>query len=314
MKIFMVTPAGKRSLSGNRATAVRWWRILKRLGHTVEVDTDWHGEAADMMIALHAWRSAAAIKAFKARYPTRLLILALTGTDLYRFIHSHPVQTLYSIDVADRLVALHDLAYQAIPEHYAGKLTVIKQSAVPIRRQPPRKRTFDFCVSGHLREEKDALRPAFAARRLPQDSRIRILHYGKAHSEAWAEKAKKEMAVNPRYRWYGEVPHWKIRQVYARSRAMILPSNMEGGANVVSEAVMADLPVLASDIDGSVGLLGRGYAGYYPVGDEQALSALMLRAERDKNYLASLIEQQQPLKAGFTEEAEFAGWARLLGI
>ncbi len=312
MKIFMVTPAGKRSLSGNRATAVRWWRILKRLGHTVEVDTDWDGSSADMMIALHAWRSAGAIKAFKARYPDRPLILALTGTDLYRFIHSDRDVTLHSIEVADHLVALHDLAHKAIPEKYARKLTVIKQSAIPIKRQPPRKRTFDLCVSGHLREEKDSMRPAYAARLLPKESSIRILHFGKAHNDEWAAKAENEMPINPRYHWYGEVPHWKIRQVYARSRALILPSNMEGGANVVSEAVMADLPVLASDIDGSIGLLGKDYGGYYPVGDEQALAELMLKAEQNEGFLASLLAQQQPLKTSFTEEAEFEGWELML--
>ena len=58
MKIFMVTPAGKKSLAGNRATAVRWHRILQQLGHWVEVDISWDGGPADMMVALHAWRSA----------------------------------------------------------------------------------------------------------------------------------------------------------------------------------------------------------------------------------------------------------------
>lgn len=312
MKIFMVTPAGKRSLSGNRATAVRWWRILKKLGHKVDVDTDWDGSSADMMIALHAWRSASAIQAFNGRYPDRPLILALTGTDLYRFIHSDREITLHSIEVANYLVALHDLAHKAIPKKYANKLTVIKQSAIPIMRQSPRKRTFDFCVSGHLRDEKDSLRPAYAARLLPEESRIRILHYGKAHNAEWAKMAEKEMQANPRYHWYGEVPHWKIRQIYARSRALILPSNMEGGANVVSEAVMADLPVLASDIDGSIGLLGADYAGYYAVGDEKALADLMSKAERDDNFLLSLLGQQQSLKAEFTEDAEFTGWKILL--
>lgn len=312
MKIFMVTPAHKRSLSGNRATAVRWQRILKQLGHRVTVDNHWDGKPVDMMIALHAWRSAATIQAFRERYPGRLLILALTGTDLYRFIHSDTDVTLYSIRVADHLLALHDLAYRAIPEEFVSKLAVIKQSAVPVKRRQPAKRTFDFCVSGHLRDEKDSMRVACAARQLPAESRIRVMHFGKAHNGEWATMARQEISANPRYRWYGEVPHWKVRQAYARSRALVLPSRMEGGANVISEAVMADLPVLASDIDGNIGLLGEAYAGYFPAGDEAALAELMLKAEQDEGFLPSLLRQQQSLQADFTRQAELNGWKVLL--
>jgi putative glycosyltransferase (TIGR04348 family) len=313
MKVSLITPAGKRSLNGNRATAVRWERILRRLGHRVVVDVSWDGEPVDMMVALHAWRSADSIAAFHEQYPDRLLIVALTGTDIYRFIHSDAQVTRKSIEVAHQLVALHDLAYLTIPERHRSKLTVIKQSAVPLpRRLPPRKRTFDICVAGHLRDEKDSLRAALAARDLPASSKIRVLHYGKAHNEEWGERARQEMQQNPRYHWYGELPHWQVRQAYARCRAMVLSSRMEGGANVVSEAVMADLPVLASDIPGSVGLLGERYSGYYPVGDTTALAELMLKAENDPEFLPLLLKQSSPLKREFTESAEYDGWLKLL--
>ena len=63
---------------------------------------------------------------------------------------------------------------------------------------------------------------------------------------------------------------------------------MEGGANVVSEAAVAGLPVIASRIPGNVGLLGRGYPGYFPVGDEQALARLLRRAEENPGFLVRL--------------------------
>ena len=313
MKVSLITPAGKRSLNGNRATAVRWERILRDLGHRVMVDVSWDQKPADMMVALHAWRSADSIIAFHEQYPDRKLIVALTGTDIYRFINSDPEVTLRSIELAHHLVALHDLAYLTIPERYRGKLTVIKQSAIPLsRRLPPRKRTFDICIAGHLRDEKDPLRAALAGRKLPASSRIRILHYGKAHNQEWRDRALDEMQVNPRYHWYGELPHWQVRQAYARCRAMVLSSRMEGGANVISEAVMADLPVLASEIPGSVGLLGPQYAGYYPLEDTSALRDLLLRAENDESFLPSLLAQAAPLKKEFTEAAEHDGWRALL--
>ncbi len=62
MKISLITPAAKRSKSGNRTTANRWDRILSGLGHRVAVAETYDGTPADMMVALHAWRSADSIQ------------------------------------------------------------------------------------------------------------------------------------------------------------------------------------------------------------------------------------------------------------
>ena len=125
-------------------------------------------------------------------------------------------------------------------------------------------------------------------RNLPEESRIRVKQFGKAHTPNWTKKANKEMQTNTRYKWYGEVPHWKIRQQYAHANLMVLSSKMEGGANVISEACVAGMPILASNIDGSIGLLGKKYPGYYLVGNTMALHKLLLKAESDQAYLAKL--------------------------
>jgi putative glycosyltransferase (TIGR04348 family) len=282
------------------------------LGHRVEIATEYTGQKADVMIALHAWRSAESILQFSDAFPDRPLIVAITGTDAYRFIHSHPDTTLRSIRLADYLVGLHDLIGNTLPQDQRYKLFVIHQSADPISKREPYKRYFHVSVMGHLRDEKDPLRPALAARKLPPDSRIRVHHYGKAHTAEWASRAQAEMQVNARYVWHGEIPHYKIRQVYQRTHVLVLPSRMEGGANVISEAIVAGVPVIASDIEGSIGLLGDDYAGYYPVENEEALSMLLSRAESDKDYY-SMLEQacvaKQPL---FTLEHETRGWRELL--
>ncbi len=137
MKISLITPAHKQSMSGNRTTAQRWARILRALGHRVNVAVDHPGAPADMMVALHAWRSADSIARFHERHPGRPLIVALTGTDIYRFIHSHRKATLRSIEIADLLVGLHDLAGQAIPARFRQKLHVNYQSAPPLRKLAP---------------------------------------------------------------------------------------------------------------------------------------------------------------------------------
>lgn len=312
MRIILITPAPPRSRSGNRATAARWSQILRELGHHVDIDTAYNGQNPDMMIALHAWRSANAVQQFYDRFPDRPLIVAITGTDAYRFIRSHAETTLQSIRLADHLVGLHDLIRNTLPEDQRHKMNVIYQSAEPIANRNPYKRYFHVSVMGHLREEKDPMRPAIAVRKLPTTSHIHVHHYGKEHSTDWAHLALDEMKSNPRYTWHGEIPHFKIRRVYSRTNILVLPSRMEGGANVISEAVVAGVPVIASDIEGSIGLLGENYAGYYPVEDEKQLAELLLRAESDVDYYKNLEQSCIAKQASFTPEKEKKGWFDLL--
>lgn len=313
MKISLITPAKPQSKAGNRTTAVRWARILRNLGHRVRVAVDYAQESADLMVALHAWRSAKSIAAFRQRYPHRPLIVALTGTDLYRFSHSHPEVTLHSMALADALVGLHDSVCEAIPNEFREKLHVVYQSAQPLSR--PRKlskRHWDICVIGHLREEKDPLRTALAVRNLPDASTIRVIQLGKAHSEVWAEKARSEMAQNPRYLWRGEVPGWAVRKEFVKTHLMVLSSIMEGGANVISEAVVAGVPVIASDIPGSVGLLSQAYPGYYPVSDTTALTQLLWRAETEPGFIELLAQHCATRAHLFTPAREQERWRKLI--
>jgi putative glycosyltransferase (TIGR04348 family) len=312
MHIVMITPAPPSSRAGNRTTAVRWRDILKTLGHRVDVSTRYQGQNADLMVALHAWRSAESIADFERQHPDRPLVVAITGTDAYRFIHSHPEQTLRSIELADRLVGLHDLIAEALPTGQRHKMRVIYQSAEPVGRRDPYRRFLHVSVIGHLRDEKDPLRPALAARTLPSASRIQIHQYGKAHTPEWAALAAAELARNPRYHWHGEIPRHRLREVYRRTNLVVLPSVMEGGANVISEAVVAGVPVIASDIAGSVGLLGPDYPGYYPVSDTAALTDLLRRVEVEPDFVTELAAHGDRLRPRFSPRREREAWADLL--
>ena len=313
MKISLITPALPHSRAGNRATAIRWRNILCDLGHKVNVSTTMGRGNFDAMVALHAWRSAKPIRIFNNDNPNKLLIVALTGTDLYKFIKTHPKPTMHSIKVANHLVTLHDLAHLALPKNYRKKVSVIYQSAKKVSRKViPNKRHFDVCVIGHLREEKDPLRAAYAVRNLAADSRIRVKQFGKAHSSEWARRAEQEMRKNSRYHWYGEVPHWKIRQQYASADLMVLSSRMEGGANVISEACVAGMPVIASDIIGSIGLLGKDYPGYYKVADTVSLRTVLLRCEAENAFLQRLHTSCAKISMLFTYEREKQAWRKLL--
>ena len=314
MKISLVTPAGKHSRAGNRRTATRWARILRELGHRVEIAEMDHGDRADMMVAVHAWRSLESIRAFSDRYPDRPLVVLLAGTDIYRFQFSHPEETHEAMARADRLICLHELVHRVVPDRFRPKLHVIFQSAEPLPSiRQPSPRWFEVCVVGHLRDEKDSLRAAFAARLVPPESRLRVVQLGKAQDDAWAGAARVEASSNLRYVWRGEVPGGTVRRQFARSHAMVISSVMEGGANVVSEAVVSDLPVIASHIDGNVGLLGPDYDGYFPAKDEKALAQVLRRAECEPAYLPHLLDQCRERRDLFRPEFEKAAWARLLG-
>ena len=316
MKILLITPAPPRSRYGNRVTAGRWATILHDLGHRVTVSQTYEGQPCDVMIALHARRSFEAMRLYRERQPGAPLVLALTGTDIYRDLRDSR-EARQSLRMADRLVTLQPLALEKIPPALREKARVIFQSAEPLPRGAQGARGkgkgFPVCVVGHLREEKDPFRAAEAVRELPAASQIRVTHLGKAMNAEMVELAAVEMAANPRYRWVGETLRWKVRRVLARSRLMVLSSRMEGGANVISEAAAAGLPVLASRIPGSVGLLGGDYPGYFPVGNTGALRKLLLRAEEDAAFFRALCESINRRKPLFQMSAERKAWKTLLG-
>jgi putative glycosyltransferase (TIGR04348 family) len=313
MKIVLITPAGPTARTGNRIAASRWAGILRKLGHRVRIAADYDGTPADLMVAVHAWRSAAAVAAFKARHPDRPVVLQLSGTDIYDYITTDPEPTVRSMELADRLVALNDLAWRVVPKRLRSRLEVIHQSAErPAQPWKPSTRGVVISVIGHLRDVKDPLRAAEAARLLPADSRVRIEQVGRAYTPQWAERARAEMKSNPRYRWRDDVPHAEVRRLLTRSHAMVISSLSEGGANVISEAAVVGVPILASRMDGNVGLLGSAYPGYFPVGDTRSLATLMQRLEDDPRFardLARAVRARAPL---FAPRREIAAWRRLL--
>ncbi len=313
MRAVLVAASHLGRRSGNSVTALRWQAILQDLGWDTSLHSQFNGESADLMIALNAYRSAESIRRFRDRYPDRPLIVALTGTDLYRFLESDREKTTAAIAAADRLVVLNNLSSRMLASDQGDKCFVILESADPLAAErKPLTRHFDVCVVGHLREEKDPLLAARAVRDLPSSSRIRVRHYGRAHTKEWNVLAQKEMEENPRYTWFGEVSHWRIRRALSTSRLMVVSSIMEGGPNCLSEAIAAGLPAVTTDIDGCVGMLGETYPGYFPVGDSEALTDLLLRAEQDSAYLSELEQAVAVIAPQFTRELERRRWAKLL--
>lgn len=282
-----MTPAPAGSLHGNRITALRWQGFLEELGYSVLVTESWSGGDAGLLIALHAYRSHQSIVAFKKQYPSRPIVLILTGTDIYRDIENHS-EVIESMVMADQLVVLQSAAVDSVPAQLRHKVRVIYQSVEMDIRSSDAKEDFLVSVIGHLREEKDPFCIVRSLPLLPADSKIMVKHLGQAMNAQMQEEATTFNATIDRYEWLGEVSHADALKVLSNSCLMVISSRMEGGAHVVSEAIALGIPVIASDIPGNRGLLGEDYPSYYPVGDESALATLLYRAEKVPSFYASL--------------------------
>jgi putative glycosyltransferase (TIGR04348 family) len=311
MRIRLITPAGISDRNGNSITALRWARILRKLGHRVWVDKKYRGEGCDLLVALHARKSAESIRLFKNNHADLPLVVALTGTDLYRDIRVSRAAR-QSLDIADRLIVLQSMGLAELPRRLRGKTRVIYQSASPVRGPERRDNIFHVCVIGHLRPEKDPLRTALAARSLPTSSKIQVVHVGRALNEKMGTRARAEAGRNPRYLWLGELPHWKTRRLLAGSHLLSLTSRMEGSANVLSEAIASAVPVVASKISGLIGTLGKNYPGYFPAGNTRALTHLLRRAESDPRFYRRLKSHGARLRPLADPRRERAAWKVLL--
>jgi putative glycosyltransferase (TIGR04348 family) len=313
MNIGIVTPAPPKSRSGNRVTAVRWAKILRKLGHRVVISQSYNGEPFEMLVALHARRSSASISRFRRDHSKAPLIVALTGTDLYHDL-KRSRQAQASLDIATRIVVLQQQALGELEPLLRKKATVIHQSVAPFQKIRSRKsvKGFDVCVVGHLRPVKDPFRAAMAARLLPKSSQIRVIQLGAALTRTEQARARQEMLSNARYKWLGEVSPSQVARVMSKSRLFVISSKMEGGANALGEAIAAGLPVLASRIPGSIGILGDDYPGYFGVGDTRELARLMLRCETDPHFLSDLTTRCNGLASLFDPSREQASWVGLL--
>jgi putative glycosyltransferase (TIGR04348 family) len=311
---FVATPAPAGSLHGNRITALRWAKRLRELGWHVRLGQRWTGEACDVLVALHARRSHASIARHAELRPRSPRIVALTGTDLYGDIE-RDANAQASLELATRLVVLQGLGVRRVPEHLAPKVRAIPQSAAPplepLRVGP--QGAFVACVVGHLRDVKDPLLAARAVQLLPNSSRVCVLHLGAALEPSWRLRAEEaERMAAPRWRWLGERPRAEALRIVAGADLLVLTSVQEGGANAVTEAIACGVPVLSTRIEGSLGILGEQYGGYFEVGAAQALADLLHRCETDRDFLGTLRRQCAALRPLTDPAAERECWRALL--
>lgn len=318
-RIALLTPALADANNGNWHTARRWAAMLEQ-NYACDIAQSLDGLPAasptyDALIALHARRSAPSMAAFAATCPNKPIILALTGTDVYRDI-AVDAHAQRSLALAHTLIVLQDQALLAVPPSYRNKTAVVYQSCEPPLQAPLKTNAvtsapFQVLVVGHLRAEKSpetvyAAVACLAHRPVNAQREIFITHLGAGLDSALATQAQHTQNLYPNhYRWVGASKHADTLQAIARSDMLLHPSLMEGGANVIIEAVQYGTPVLASQISGNVGMLGADYEGYFPVNDAVACAQAMQKASDDAAFLMRISQQcalRSPLFSTLTEQ------------
>lgn len=306
-----MTPALAAANNGNWQTAHRWARMLQP-AYRVGLTDRWSGGDESLMIALHARRSAASIQAWRAAHVDRPMMLVLTGTDLYRDIDVD-TQAQQSLALADALVVLNEMGPQRLPEDMRDKAHIILQSCTKRAPMPKATRHLRALMVGHLRDEKDPRTYWRAVQRLSPRTDLLFDHIGDALEPGLGTEAEALAKAQPRFRWLGGLPHGTVRRRIQAAHVLVHASRMEGGAHVVIEAIRSGTPVLASRIDGNLGLLGNDYAGLFEPGDDAALASLLASVRDDPSILLQMATQLAQRSALFEPGTERAALHHLVG-
>jgi putative glycosyltransferase (TIGR04348 family) len=303
--IVIVSPALQDANNGNWQTAKRWASLLSAHYRT-RITQEWpdaQSQSDDTLLALHARRSAASVAAWHAQRGSAGLIVALTGTDLYRDIHTD-AQAQASLDAAARLIVLQPLGVDELQPQHRRKTHVVLQSTTARKTLPKTQRLLRAVMVGHLRDEKSPQTLFAAAHLLRAREDIRIEHIGAGLDAKLTQNAINTVAACANYHWADALKHTLTRGKIQRAHVLVHTSKMEGGAHVIMEAVCSGTPVIASNIPGNVGMLGEDYAGYFPVGDAAALAKLLERCKDESAFLDQLQQQCAQRAPLFTPQAE----------
>lgn len=297
MKIAIFSAATRETRSGNWVTASRWAGLLREAGHRAEIlheiDEIDHCEA-DVLIGLHARRSGLAVIRFRKLFPQGHAIVALAGTDLYGDLSPtrkrHSRTAVKALDACHQIILLQPLMAKRLKPSWNAKSSVVMMDVIPDIRSLKRKLNQPMlaCVVGHLRHEKDPFRAAMAVRKLPRGVEVKVIHAGIALSASFQNRAESEGQRNANWNWLGSISHREVARLMRRCDLLINTSRSEGAPNVLFEALSVRLPVIASRIDGHVGVLGKEYSGYFKVGDTLGLQKLLVRCATNQAFYSGL--------------------------
>lgn len=314
--VLIHSPFPLQTGQGNSVTADRAESILSKAGFEVQVEGgSHHGEDARCLVALNARRSAGVVAEFDRAHPGRQIIVVVTGSDI-----NHPQMedecsdTRRTMARADALVMLHETDLEALPAELRKKAECIFPSVKlrdGMKHRPGSGDRFEVIMAGNLRAVKNPQLAVEGARLLAEDSPVFISSYGDA-SEQLADEMNRASEELEHFQWYGKVEHSELMEKMAQAHLLLNTSTLEGGANAICEAVTMGLPVVASDIRGNIGMLGRDYPGLFPSGDASTMADMLKRCAEDPSFYGDLKRGVQQRAALFDFATESFAWTELV--
>ncbi|MGK0303417.1 MAG: putative glycosyltransferase (TIGR04348 family), partial [Planctomycetota bacterium] len=301
--------ATRGSRSGNRVTALRWAGLLRQLGHRVTIATEWQNQPSDVLVTVHAVKSAKSVLAASHDQPGIRVVTLLAGTDIYpTFTPGEEARA--ALSRADALLALQPRALSLLPAELLKKSRTIVQSATTTAT--PKRDAFTATVIAHLRPIKQPHIAVEAIEMMPKRIDMRLIIAGSSLDDNYGQRVAELVKRSPGAEWVGALPRRATKQLIASCHICIVPSSAEGGANVVSEAIAAGTPILCTAIPGNLGLLGDDWPGVFPVGDSAALAALLERAATEKSFLDDLCLRTREMQSMVDPSTERQAWHTLL--
>ena len=314
--VLIHSPFPRQTGQGNWVTADRTESILSNSGFEVEAEGgSYDGKGAKCLVALNARRSAGVVEAFDQAHPGRQVIVVVTGSDInHAEMADKDSATRRTMARADVLVTLHDADLEELPPELQRKAVCIFPSVkLPegMEHQPAARDRFEVIMAGNLRAVKNPQLAVEGARLLANDSNVFISSYGEAPADIVdaMNQASKELG---HFEWCGQLNHETLLRTMARADLLLNTSTLEGGANAICEAVSMGLPVVASDIRGNVGMLGRHYPGLFPSGDARTMADMLRRCAEDVCFYGDLKRGVQQRAALFDFATESSAWTDLV--
>jgi glycosyltransferase involved in cell wall biosynthesis len=310
MKVCVASPYPLSELKGNSVTTDRIVAMLNEGGVDARGSHGYDGDPADVLIALHAVKGAPAVFDFREKAPQGKVIVLLTGTDIYQGLPEGSEIGHDALRSADRIVVPQEAAILRLPEEVRDKTVVIRSSLDPIAiKAGPLKSPFVISVVGHPRPVKRSFLTIETVARHPEWRDLEVWQIGQALDEESRKTAAAWVRNDHRYRWFGGLPRQESLARCAESSLMINSSILEGGAHAVLEAMTMGVPVLASRIEGNVGLLGDDYPGYFEEGKlDEALQAIVDKRVDLEDWVSLASERMDR----FSRESESTSWLDLL--
>lgn len=308
MKVCVASPYDLSEPKGNSVTTRRVVDILRENGIEARGTFGYEGEPADVLIALHAVKGAPAIEHFKKIHPEGKVIILITGTDLYQDLPEGSAAGERALESADAIVVVFEEALGSLDPRWRHKAVVVPSSLAPIDQVAcPEIPPFAISVVGHLRPVKRSFLTIETVTRHPEWE-VEVWQLGAALDRESEKTAREWEGRDPRYRWFGGLPREESLARCAKSALTVNSSLLECGPNAVLEAMTMGVPILASRIEGNIGLLGQDYPGYFE-GKMDGILAEILAGREATDRWVEFAAARVPL---FSRERETRCWLDLL--